>query len=346
MSNSKIVIVTQELDPHVDEVIVAMRARGLSPVRLHLNEIMKDDGLSIEVYRDMLKGHVNTGVHGRLQLGDIKSIWWRRPTPCRPNSNIALNEREQAFAQREVIEAVSGLWSALPCYWMSKPEYLSRASWKVEQLQRAARFGFDIPKTLVTIDKKRVLEFFDECGENMIYKVLSTPDLGLRTVMNRNTVLGKVSPEESFTTKTTLLKKSDLHAHADAVAIAPCLFQEYIPKRIELRVTLFEDKIFTAEIHSQEQEETKIDWRNYEVPMKLAPGRLPKNIEAQCYKLMKSYGLTYSAIDMIVTPDDRYIFVENNPNGQWLFVEKRLPEMRMTDALIECLNTGVSGNLN
>jgi hypothetical protein len=29
----------------------------------------------------------------------------------------------------------------------------------------------------------------------------------------------------------------------------------------------------------------------------------------------------YGAYDFIVTPDNRYVFVEVNPSGQWLWIE-------------------------
>ncbi|MEV4245300.1 hypothetical protein AB0J63_18065 [Streptosporangium canum] len=32
-------------------------------------------------------------------------------------------------------------------------------------------------------------------------------------------------------------------------------------------------------------------------------------------------GLTYGAIDLILTPDGRYVFLEINPNGQFLWIE-------------------------
>ena len=36
---------------------------------------------------------------------------------------------------------------------------------------------------------------------------------------------------------------------------------------------------------------------------------------------MHRLGLVYGAIDMRRTPDGRYVFLEINPAGQWLFVE-------------------------
>jgi hypothetical protein len=32
-------------------------------------------------------------------------------------------------------------------------------------------------------------------------------------------------------------------------------------------------------------------------------------------------GLCYGAIDLILTPDGRYVFLEINPNGQYLWIE-------------------------
>jgi glutathione synthase/RimK-type ligase-like ATP-grasp enzyme len=39
--------------------------------------------------------------------------------------------------------------------------------------------------------------------------------------------------------------------------------------------------------------------------------------------LVALLGLVYGAIDMHRTSDDRYVFLEINPAGQWLVVEQR-----------------------
>jgi len=69
---------------------------------------------------------------------------------------------------------------------------------------------------------------------------------------------------------------------------------------------------------------------------------LPGPVAERCLALVRSYGLNFSAIDLIVTPDDHYVFVENNPNGQFIFVEERVPELGMTDALAACLVRGAN----
>jgi hypothetical protein len=42
------------------------------------------------------------------------------------------------------------------------------------------------------------------------------------------------------------------------------------------------------------------------------------------------------------TPDGRYVFLESNPNGQFMWIEHRVPELRMTEALASCLIRGAN----
>jgi hypothetical protein len=45
-------------------------------------------------------------------------------------------------------------------------------------------------------------------------------------------------------------------------------------------------------------------------------------------------GLVYGAIDMRLTPDGRYVFLEVNPSGLWLFVEEPTG-LPITDAVVD-----------
>lgn len=50
-------------------------------------------------------------------------------------------------------------------------------------------------------------------------------------------------------------------AELERVRLTAHLFQEYTPKRLELRVTLIDQTIFTVGIHLQYSERTRADWR-------------------------------------------------------------------------------------
>jgi len=212
---------------------------------------------------------------------------------------------------------------------MSFPPHIRRASNKIEQLQRAAQLGFRVPRTLVTNDPEQVLAFYESCGESIIYKALDNPYLKP----------GPDEPDKGLTVYTNRITREHL-ALLETVRTAPCQFQELIPKQLELRVTIIGDDLFVCEIHSQEDPRTSLDWRHYEAPIPYTKGILPPEIADKCFALARGYGLNYSAMDLILTPEGEYVFIENNPNGQCLFVQEHIPEFKMAQAIAACLLRG------
>jgi glutathione synthase/RimK-type ligase-like ATP-grasp enzyme len=51
---------------------------------------------------------------------------------------------------------------------------------------------------------------------------------------------------------------------------------------------------------------------------------------------MESLGLTFGAIDLIQKPDGEFVFLEVNPNGQWLWLERML-NLGISQAVAEWL---------
>ena len=39
---------------------------------------------------------------------------------------------------------------------------------------------------------------------------------------------------------------------------------------------------------------------------------------------MRSFDINFASIDMIVTPEGEFVFLDLNPNGQWLWLEEEL----------------------
>lgn len=338
MNRAQIVIVTQTEDAHADDVIVALERTGHESVRINTDEIPADARLSMSWGGgDMaVDASVDVLTSGRtMNAAMVRSVWWRRPASYAFPGDLSLQEAE--FATDETDHALRSLWASLDCYWISEPERIRQASWKGEQLLRASRLGFDVPRTLVTNDPGSARRFFEESGRRMVFKAMSGPFLGAVNV-SRKYPGEHIDPYQS---RTTLVTEKDLDM-LDSVRAVPCLFQEYVPKKIELRITVIGERIFAAEIHSQENEQTALDWRNTSADIPYRVAELPGPVADKCLALVKSYGLNFSAIDMIVTPDDRHVFVENNPNGQFIFVENKLPELAMTDELAACLIRGSS----
>jgi glutathione synthase/RimK-type ligase-like ATP-grasp enzyme len=99
----------------------------------------------------------------------------------------------------------------------------------------------------------------------------------------------------------------------------PSLLQINIPKRYELRIFYLAGKFYSMAIFSQQDTQTQLDFRNYnrEKPNRNVPYQLPKEIENKLDLFMKAMDLDTGSIDMIVTPELEYVFLEVNPVGQY-----------------------------
>jgi glutathione synthase/RimK-type ligase-like ATP-grasp enzyme len=121
---------------------------------------------------------------------------------------------------------------------------------------------------------------------------------------------------------TQLLSQKDL-SNDESLRACPAIYQEYVNKQSELRVTVVGSKVYACEIHSQATEQTRIDWRRYDLPN--TPHRaykLTTDIEAKCLAITRHFGLMFSTIDLVVRPDGQVVFLEMNPNGQWGWIEE------------------------
>lgn len=107
-----------------------------------------------------------------------------------------------------------------------------------------------------------------------------------------------------------------------------------------LVVTKPGDKVFPCAISSQNSQQTIEDWRRYDLPnTPHKPYALPMDLEQKCIALVKTLGLIFGCIDMIITPNNEYVFLEINPNGQWLWIEQ-LTGLPIAKALAELLIAG------
>lgn len=263
-----------------------------------------------------------------LDLREVKSVWIRRPTAFR--FAPTLREDDQFFARRESHHALNALWGFLDCLWVNHPQEDRRSRYKLLQLQVANEVGLHTPRSLVTTEPEAVKQFYEECNGKMIHKVLGWP------------YLSEDNPEapsnKMIYTNMVDLNKVDI----SRVKYCPCLFQEYVEKDVELRVTVVGERVFACEIHSQKSANprTHIDWRKYSLhDTPHIAATLPEHVEEACRQLVRRLNLQYGAIDLIRRPNGEYIFLENNPGGQYGWIEI-LSGLPITEALADLLVNG------
>lgn len=327
---SRILIVTRRGDVHADLVVERLVRRGERPFRLNLDEFPARYSLDLSFDGFHWRGMLARRDDGsRILVDDIRSVWTRKTADFA--FSVDLGAQERAYAMGETTHILSGLLHGLDAYWMSHPAAVRAAQWKGEQLARAARMGFRVPPSLISDSKVAVLAFRDAMRGDIVFKTMESPFLAADEVSDDERVAHGIG--------TTRIEKGH-DAMLDAVSALPCFFQQHVPKQYEIRATVIGDRIFAARIHSQDDDRTRVDFRNYDAPVCYEVEQLPVEIERRCIAFVHSYGLTYGAIDLIVDPDGDHVFLENNPGGQFLFVEQRVPALAMLDAVADSLVSG------
>jgi glutathione synthase/RimK-type ligase-like ATP-grasp enzyme len=121
--------------------------------------------------------------------------------------------------------------------------------------------------------------------------------------------------------ETRVLRQAEL-ALLDSVRLAPVIFQEFVPALCDLRVTALGDRLFATAI-TPPPGAYAADYRMDLDGARFAPTDLPAATEGALRALMRELGLLFGAIDLRLTPEGRYVFLEINPAGEWRFIEER-----------------------
>ena len=103
----------------------------------------------------------------------------------------------------------------------------------------------------------------------------------------------------------------------------PSLVQNYIEKKYELRIFYLNGEFWSMAIFSQSDATTITDFRNYnrQKPNRNVPFNLPNFLKTQLSKLMTKLNINCGSIDMIVTPKNKFYFLEVNPIGQFGMID-------------------------
>jgi glutathione synthase/RimK-type ligase-like ATP-grasp enzyme len=107
------------------------------------------------------------------------------------------------------------------------------------------------------------------------------------------------------------------------LSVCPMIFQEYVEKRYEYRVTVVGEETFTCRIDSQAAGgKTAVDWRHYRIPSTPHHStHLDSGLNGKLVQLVKELGLVYGAIDLVENEEGDFFFLEINSMGQWLWIE-------------------------
>lgn len=326
MSNT-ILILTNKEDTHVDGVIRWMSAHDIQVFRLNSEDLISQYRTHLYIDRQGSWGGTISDQVGRvLDLARLKVAWFRKPE-FDFFGKQALSAEEE-FATSETKALINILYTMPHIRWINDPFIANRAKVKFQQLLLARSMNIKVPRTLITNQPHLAKDFFVECGQEVLVKTIYTNSVNLDGV-TQGIPSRKVGVDEFY-------------KYYESIALSPTQFQEYVKKAFELRVTVVGERVFAVKIDSQLHEETRVDWRLYTQLNPHSVYKLPEEIDLFCVKFLQEQRLLFGAMDFIVTPEGEYYFLENNPFGQylWLEYETNLPlTEEMCNLLIHYLNS-------
>lgn len=293
---SAVLVLTNPHDVTADLVVQKLDESKTPVLRCDLADFPTDVALEAR-YEGRWTGVIQHA--GRVvDLTGIRGIYCRRPTPFRLPADMTDEERE--FASTEAQAGFTGVLMALPCRWINHPSAERIASYKPHQLRLAYASGLVSPRSIITNDPTAARTFASEQVGQVIYKGIG-----------RDFANGAVStPTVRFVAPDEIDESVRLTAH---------LFQEFVPKRHDVRLIVVGSQMFGVEIHAHSSH-AALDWRTDYDALSYRPAQVPDEIRVGVARLMARLDLVFGVLDFVVTPDGRWYFLEINANGQWAWL--------------------------
>jgi len=250
-----------------------------------------------------------------IDLADIKAVWvWhgdirfkdlsmREINGISSNDEVSINLRSQMRTVYGFIEAYIQSKCVIGCSYMQDVN-------KLTVLRYAREIGLQIPSTFIGTHTSAIRKF--GAGRDLITKsIQESPYIHTE---NNKTIL------EGYTTQLTC---SDLN-NVNREYVFPSLVQEKLDKKYELRIFYLDRKCYPMAIFSQRDKQTEIDFRRYNntKPNRMMKCLIPPELEASIVQLMEKIGLNTGSLDFVKTKDNKYVFLEVNPVGQFGFVSE------------------------
>jgi ATP-GRASP peptide maturase of grasp-with-spasm system len=186
--------------------------------------------------------------------------------------------------------------------WINDPKVFNIP--KIDILNNAIKFNINIPETYILNRKSDLKRIYNLYKGEIITKSI----VDVCSVIKNNKIYA------AYTLKISMENIDELPE-----IFFPSLIQNYIEKEFEIRSFFLNGKFSSMAIFSQNDKQTKIDYRNYnfEKPNRCVPYKLPKELETKLLEFLNFCSITTGSIDLIKAKDGGFYFLEINQAGQF-----------------------------
>jgi glutathione synthase/RimK-type ligase-like ATP-grasp enzyme len=314
-----ILILTDSYDKHADVVIGKLRERGADLFRFNLDtQSLQSTAVTFDGTRWVIQTE-----SGTISSDVVRSVWLRRPFVELTLQEQDDNDPNFKIWRGEWNKTLLGFYSHLRSVpWLNPLRAAYRAENKYLQMEEAIKVGLQLPPTLVSNEKKKLLGFAEQ-HKQVVLKLMTQEFYQDVDGTYKGIYVNCLAP-------------SDLEDFG-GLSENPVVLQAYIPKSFEVRYTVVGNEHHVCRIDSQKSKVARIDWRRYDVP-NTPHLSIQSSLEIQnkVNQLLKNLGIFYGALDFIVTPLGEWYFLEVNATGQWLWIED-LTGLSISDSIVDWL---------
>ena len=299
-----ILILSDEEEPTTDLVIDWLIYLKKEFVRISIN-----NALSIEKIYETQHGfeacfsYQKNGETKRIDTKNITSYWYRRSQlrislPLIKTDDEGVDKmlmQHICSEYKSSLEILNGILNKKPHINRFEDNKIS----KIGMLAMAKEVGLRTPETLICTTKEELYPFYEKLKGEVITKNIGDP----LAIFNEG--------YHCFTSKV------DIDNVPEKFGLT--LFQEMIKKKVELRIYYVKGEFYGSAIFSQSDPQTQLDFKNYntEKPNRVIPYRIDGYLKEKLQVLMDRANLNSGSIDVILTTDYQYVFLEVNPVGQF-----------------------------
>lgn len=321
--NRHVLILAPASDAHASAIAWALGRNGIAAIRAPSLRLSPKARLSVLADAGGVRG-----TDSRVDLTKFSAVWHRFPElpdveDCaEPDREFAAKQWE--YFQKNAFELADGFIDAL---WVNRPAAAEAADSKWLQLRTAHAVGLRFPEAVAGNDVGEVRRLLKRCGKLIFKQFYSYMWQSQSTGVVHSS--GVVLLDES----------SDLPD--EAIAVCPGIYQRYIDKAFDVRVTVIGERMFAVSLRRRDGE-AYVDWRPHarDDDMLAEPFAIPDPVERKLRALMQRLGLVTGCIDLVADREGHLYFLEVNQQGQFLFVEHVLPQIPMLRAMTSMLLTG------
>lgn len=304
---NKILIITHTGDNFsIEKVTEYIDKNGCEVIRFNVDEYPLKNKLTTS-FQDGEWNTILETSEKKYRLDDISAVWYRRAYNIGNGLKDEMDPKFYGAAMGEIRNTLFGFLESVDVYSLGKPGIYRRLDSKEEQLKIADKIGLKVPETCLSNNPEEARKFILK-HQNVVAKMqtgFAIYEDGVESVVFTNVV------------------HQDKLEELDTLLYCPMQFQKKIEKKKELRVTIVGRDVYAFEIDSQQSDAAKVDWRKDGVNLidKWIETELPTDVEAKLLELLDVYHVDYGAIDMIVSPEDEYYFIEINAAGEFFWLD-------------------------